>query len=401
MAGLFISRPGRFTALVRSVLIAFCIGAMWMPSPDALAGNEDSMLSTSPALPGRSAAYDATLAALPKGFRICQTTRYIVFSNEKARWTQAQLVRLEAACDQFHRFARSVGLRPAPLRHKLVCVLFREKEDFSRFALDHDQMNSSWSLGYYSPRSDRIAFYNAEAEEDADEFASKRVIATTIHEAIHQLSFHTRIQTIHVQYPLWINEGLATSFETDSPNEAFGPDHEFDARRHRFRTLLEDGQLIPLRSFVALDQMPDSGRETVFTVYNQSYALFSWLARHRKKQLREYLALMLKEPPGRPSAARHLELFEQAFGDADRLEAAWLTDERQQLACGSASQSAPSGFRQMSVNEPICAAFETPCDRCGSSSLFQIEVGTRADVRIRPLNPAGPQGPMWLIGDSE
>ena len=64
-------------------------------------------------------------------------------------------------------------------------------------------------------------------------------------------------------------------------------------------------------------------------VYSQSYALVTWLARHRKTELRDYLMLTLKEPRGRPTAQRHLHLFEQAFGDVDRLEQAWLRHERQ------------------------------------------------------------------------
>jgi len=86
-------------------------------------------------------------------------------------------------------------------------------------------------------------------------------------------------------------------------------------------------RLIPLRSFVGLDRMPDGRRETVHTVYNQAYGLASWLARERPGQLRAYLIAMLKEPPGRPTRQRHLALFEQAFGDVDAVEEAWLRFE--------------------------------------------------------------------------
>jgi hypothetical protein len=315
-----------------AVALASCVSVAWPAMSGSLAHAEDDAHTADQRLTAESTAYKAARRALPGGFRTFETGRYVVFSDEHIPWTQSQLGRLEATYEQFHRFCRSLGMPRPPLRHKLVCVLFREKGDFTRFAVGQDQMNSSWSLGYYSPRHDRIVFYNGEAEEDADEFASKRLIATTIHEAIHQLSFHTGLQTIHVQYPLWINEGLATSFETDSPDEAFGPDHEFPPRRQRFNTLLEDGDLIPLRTFVQLDRMPDSRPETIFTVYNQSYAFFTWLARERKKQLREYLSVMLREPPGRPSPARQLELFEEAFGDVDHVEEAWLAEERRQLA---------------------------------------------------------------------
>ena len=324
-----------FARWLTSCAIACCAAALLLASLRAAAAAAGQITVAGRSLPHHSPAYEATRRVLPNDFRSYESRSFAVLSNEHARWTQVQLGRLEAAHREFHRFTASLALHPAPLRHKLVCVLFHEKRDFVGFAASQDNLSSSWSLGYYSPRTDRIVFYNGQNQENADEFAAKRVIATTIHEAVHQLSFHTGIQTIHVQYPLWINEGLATSFETDCPDRAFGPDHDFPPRRDRFNTLLAEKRLIPLRVLAQLDAMPDDRQETVFTVYNESYAFFSWIARHRKPQLRDYLDLMLKEPPGRPAGQRHLELFEQAFGDADRLQDAWLRDERRQLACTS------------------------------------------------------------------
>jgi hypothetical protein len=152
-------------------------------------------------------------------------------------------------------------------------------------------------------------------------------VAATVHEAVHQLHYHTRILKTAVQYPHWSGEGLATAFETSSPDEQFGPEYDFEPRQERFARLLKADRLVPLRSFVGIDRIPDSRRETVHTVYNQSYALASWLARERPGELRAYLIAMLKESPGRPTSQRHLELFEQAFGDVDAVEEAWLRRE--------------------------------------------------------------------------
>ena len=44
--------------------------------------------------------------------------------------------------------------------------------------------------------------------------------------------------------------------------------------------------------------------------------------------LREYLERLRREPPGRPTPERHLEIFEGAFGDIDRLERVWTRYER-------------------------------------------------------------------------
>ncbi len=137
--------------------------------------------------------------------------------------------------------------------------------------------------------------------------------------------------SIHVQYPLWCSEGLATAFETARPAAPFGPGVEFPPRRERFRRLLQKDLILPLRELVALDRVPRAHGLTVPVIYNQSYALATWLARHRAEELRQYLLSMRAEEPGRPSPARQLQLFEQAFGEVERLEAEWLANEWQTL----------------------------------------------------------------------
>lgn len=83
---------------------------------------------------------------------------------------------------------------------------------------------------------------------------------------------------------------------------------------------------MPLRDLVALDAIPEGRLERAVAIYSQSCGLVSWLARRRALELGEYLRLMAAEPPGRPAAARHVALFESAFGDIERLEAAWLDE---------------------------------------------------------------------------
>jgi hypothetical protein len=269
----------------------------------------------------------ATRDLLPRSFRKYETRHYVILSDAGRRRARERGELLESTYGQFRRYAVRLELRPLPLRHKLVCVLFRKRSDFAAFAREHDGVTATWCLGYYSPRHDRMIFFDVESERGADEFAEARAVAATVHEAVHHLHYHTGIQSSRAQYPLWSGEGLATAFETSSPDEQFGPEYDFVPRRRRFGKLLEAERLIPLRSFVGLDRMPDDRRETVHTVYNQAYALASWLARERPGEFRAYLIAMLKEPPGRPTPQRHRELFEQAFGDIDGVEEAWLRYE--------------------------------------------------------------------------
>lgn len=289
-------------------------------------------LSISQPLSGKSNTYISTRQLLPKNFRVHETKNYITISNANSRWTRTQAARLERTFDQFMRYAKKLGLKPLPLKQKLVCVLFRNRTEYQTFALKHDQLSlHSWNLGYYSPRNDRIVLFDGRSEVEADEFTDNRTIATTIHEAVHQLHFHTGVMNIHIQYPLWLCEGIATTFEANSTKYDFGPDHDFQPRREHFRSLVIANKLLPLKSLAQLDTMPDTSQQTSYTIYNQSYALVSWLVIKRPKEFSNYLMMLRKEPPGRPTAQRHLELFEKAFGDTMKLQKQWLSDEAKAL----------------------------------------------------------------------
>jgi len=279
-----------------------------------------------------------TRALVGRGFREYESAHYVVLSDAGGAFSRAQLQRLEQARRQFQRYVERLGLAADPLRHKLVGVLFDDRRAYAEFARTHDRVSAAWNNGYYAPASDRLVLFNGEAEKGADEFAGQRTIAATVHEAIHQLHYHTNLQNRHVQYPLWSCEGLATCFETSDPAAPFGPGVEFAPRRERFDRLLRGDDLLPLRVLVQLDRMPDGKRETVFTVYNQSYALLTWLALERPAQLREYLHRMREHAPGRPSPAAHLDAFTACFGDPDEVERAWLADELARAGMASAAQ---------------------------------------------------------------
>lgn len=327
-----------------------------------------------------SAALDDARRQLGPGFVEITTRRFVVLSDANMMWTRTQAERLERAAHQFGRFAARLDIEPLPLQHKLVCVLFADRDRYQAFARLHDEVRDDWIAGYYSPRHDRIVFYDGQSnpsvvrarEELAtlgervgefdqairaarsardtervrqlvlereriethirlesrrvDAFAGQVVTATTLHECVHQLLFHTRVQSPYVQYPVWICEGLATAFESDTPNRAFGPDREYAPRRDRFTELLAEGGLIPLRELVTMTELHESA--DVDALYHQSYAIVTWMNRFRRGELRRYLEVLREEPPGRIEPDRLLALFEIACGDVDDFERAWLRHER-------------------------------------------------------------------------
>ncbi len=337
-----------------------------------------------------SDALAATIEALPATFRTYETSRFIVLSDTDPTWSREQANRLERAHQQFQRFCRRLDLRPLPLKHKLVCVLFDNRDAYQAFAREHDEVVSAWIAGYYAPAADRIVFYNiksnpsvAQANEQlaemqakidevrrgaldarrwgrgeeaeslnhlhhqyrdhvqrerdrVDEFTQRVSVSTTTHEAIHMLLFHCGVQTPRVQYPLWICEGLATNFETDDASRNFGPDCEHAPRRERFDELLAGDRLLPLEELVPLVEIPaEDADEFAAIVYHQSYALVHWMSRFRKPEMAAYLNLMRAESTGRLSPLRHRELFVKAFGEIESLERSWLRHESDRLASAS------------------------------------------------------------------
>jgi len=329
-------------------------------------------------------------ATLPQRFVRHETARFVALSDGGTAWTRQQLERFERAHHQFEKFLRRLGLPEPRLRHKLVAVLFERHEDFLDFAREVDGVEDRWVKGYYIPGQDRLVGYDVDSDgsvvEARERLASQRreidaadrrdrtrqarsgridpnargaierarslqgigeeevllsvrrqVVSTMIHEAMHQLLFHTGVQNPGVAPPFWLAEGLAVGFETDRPGEAFGPDIDYAPRREVFERLLLEDRLIDLDVFVRFEQMPDRREGTARVFYHQGAALLSYLYRERPTELGRYLRSLQQEPPGRPGPDRQLELFEAAFGEVDRLERSWLRWELSRLASDRAA----------------------------------------------------------------
>lgn len=322
-------------------------------------------------------------------FKRYTTEHFVVFSDADVSWTRKQMTRLERAHHQFFRFAESMDLNPISLDRRLVCILFGNHDDFARFGRTHDDVHHGWIAGYYASGPNYVVFYNTEDSPSLDQArqviareqerleelvrelrsaradrnselaahleserkrfethiaeqqqrivlaADESVTAKTLHEAVHQIAFNAGIQSRYREYPFWLSEGLATCFETDRPNGAFGPAYEYDRRREVFSEILHDGRLIPLKQFVIQTDVPHGSNAMAEVMYHQSYAFMTWMARFRAEELRTYLILMAaapSDPAGPPSGSlshhQHLALFKQCFGDPGKVERDWLRWEQ-------------------------------------------------------------------------
>ncbi|MHB1156978.1 MAG: DUF1570 domain-containing protein [Phycisphaerales bacterium] len=330
-------------------------------------------------IPDDPAQRDALARQFPSGWFLRQSDHYLVIYDGHALWADTRVTLLESAHDTFLAAFRKIGINPQPLRQRLVCVLFNEHADFQTYAQNIDRFNNDWSGGYYSARTNRVAFFNFQtspqvqnllldmrkAEADQQRWlgesangpgsrsqlidAQRRLIEAraryelvtaygnirqTIHESAHQLAFNTGVQRRDLQYPFWFSEGLATNFETIAPAAPFGPAFDNPSRRSEWIVAYRDHHLPPLSRLISLTEAP-AGQIPRETAYAQAWSLFHYLYTQRPADLRRYINAMLAMPPGPRTADQLADDFIQSFGPPSAVETAWLHYLRENAGGGN------------------------------------------------------------------
>lgn len=311
-----------------------------------------------------------TLCELGPGFSRMETNHFVILSDCPPQWVRTRAELLERTREQVFRVAAHLDVAVHPHRHKLVCVLINDHARYREFAQAHDGLETRWIAGYYATPTNRVVFYNDETSpayerirSRLDRYESQRIdareraqaaerelqhtlaerlhgtadelderirrerqrldqratafsLTKTIHEAVHLVSFNIGLQRPDRDYPFWFSEGLATSFETDSPVGVFGPDTRGSARRHaRFHELRRSGRLTSLSRLATLGEPVASDSVQADAMYTQSHALFVHLFQAAPEELGRFIQALADEPPGRITPERHLELFRSHFGE--------------------------------------------------------------------------------------
>jgi hypothetical protein len=283
----------------------------------------------------------------------------IVHAAEDADWARRTGRLLERAHAEFHGMLGRAGFRPRPLRNRLVWVYFENRDRFQNYASDADQLDMSWSEGYYSARTNRVAVLpdgatdpeehrneayragNHTAPEDVEARPAAASaengmawsggtgepeinVERTRHEAAHQLAFNLGLQKRGVMYPIWVSEGLATSFEVDGAPPSFdGLGRDNPARRRRLIEAANRGRLQPLDQFITLASTRTADAPGLRDLYAQSWGLFHFLFKHRRQDLEQYLAALAQLEPGWRNRGRMYREFVRAFGPIQPLRRDW------------------------------------------------------------------------------
>ncbi len=304
-----------------------------------------------------------------------ETKNYIILSDASPTDITTVGSLLEATFKKYLDVCNTLGWQLKPLRHKLVAVVFRDQQDYKEFATKNDKLDKLWAVGYYMPQADRLVLYKSEngddikramnqiraqgrevqkaehsqqaagnalqsnpnlantkkqllAEQDRiHDFAKGSFVSTVVHEAAHQLFFHTDVQRSGASCPLWLAEGLATNFETEQTDIEFGYKVDNWRRRESFKLAYEKDNLIPLQIFLLQERFTNGSdaNEAMGYFYAQAYALTNWLLRERPTEVKLYLE-SLRDGSFAVAQDRQKN-FEAIFGPVARLERNWVRYE--------------------------------------------------------------------------
>lgn len=189
----------------------------------------------------------------------------------------------------------------------LVAVVFPDQAKFAEYCQRENVTPMPGLRGYYLQTSNRVALYDT-GTSDLDE--------TVIHEAVHQVAFNVGLHRRMSDNPLWLLEGLATTFEPENFRKPL-PNTPVSAKINRsrylhFRNYMERR---PAKSLAEFLQSDDLFKSAPLDAYSQAWALTFYLMETRSQQYGRYLKVISSRPPletYEPDA--RLEDFRQAFG---------------------------------------------------------------------------------------
>ena len=306
-------------------------GVLWAIQPQEIRSHKTDEAAFDPYQPDDLAA--AILAKLPAGFRVHQTTHYVICYNttrEYAQWCGALYERLyQAFYNYWNR--RGMELKESP---PLVAVVFQDRASYEVYGRAELGSAISAVIGYYSLETNRIAMYDLTGVDDLrnsrnriptaqhinqllSQPQSERTVATIIHEATHQLAFNSGLQTRFADIPVWLSEGIAIYFETPDLRSKKGWSKIGEINGFRLQEFVRFMPQRPADSLTTLLGSDERFRDTAAATpaYAESWALCYFLIRTRPKEFAEYLRLLREKAPLVPcTAQQRLADFRAAFG---------------------------------------------------------------------------------------
>jgi len=306
-------------------------------------------------------------------FKTRNSKHFIIAYDTTDAFAVQRATSMEKAYDAFQFYFNMSALRPDFLEKRLVVILVKDREDYLAYGRQTQGADLSWSGGFYSQRTNRAIFFDDASGPSAasmvkqqtdlkaqiedlnkrisqfaaqgqtgmvntltvernraaeslthvnNQLTNKALVqnnATTMHEAAHQIAFNMGIQMRQVDYPMWLSEGLACSFEVEDSAGHRGPALINYGRMDGLKQLVKSDKLVPIEKFIAADLPAPTGttnQDEVTGYYAESWALFHYLYKFERAGTEKYLLAYKAHAPLRQIGAEERKtLFIKAFGD--------------------------------------------------------------------------------------
>lgn len=232
---------------------------------------------------------------LGDAFEVKPTGHYVVAfpRGGKDNWSP----RFEDLYRHFLHYFSVRGFRPREPEFPLVAIVWRNQQEFLRYARRERANVGNNILGYYSQTTNRITLYDVGAGSDSSQSWAQNA-DTIIHEATHQTAYNTGVHRRFAATPRWVVEGLGTMFE--APGVWKAEDNRRAEDRINRGRLAEFRRFLPQRRAGLLAEMIASDRlfETDMSVaYANAWALSFFLAETQHRRYTDYLQRMARRPP--------------------------------------------------------------------------------------------------------
>ena len=182
-----------------------------------------------------------------------------------------------------------------------------------------------------------------------DRFVERLNRTVVQHEVAHHLLFDAGVHVKGTRTPDWLVEGLACLFEPppsgkgagigvinqmrladfrEACGEQLGPDNKRPRKMKPadLQRAFETGRFVPLRRFIALDQLSDDPDDpNLGYYYAQAWGLTFYLQRTHREELARYIAALAGRRAGQQITSEdEIAQFEAVFGPADgQFERRW------------------------------------------------------------------------------
>ncbi len=310
-----------------------------------------------------------------KGFEIGATRHYLVLAASGKAASYAAV--FEDQYTTLQRFFKMRGFSLADPEFPLVAIIFPDQKQFTTYAQADKAKSMTGMLGYYSPRTNRVALFESQdksvavsaldhharfpfAEQRAEteqfieqlnepsnepnilsgnspHFGNRQPIfgssqgdlkSTMIHEATHQIAYNIGLHSRVGETPRWVVEGMATVFEPEGVRDSStGWTAKQRINRDRYLSFQNYAKTRraakSLKTFIESDSLYESA---VLDFYAQSWALSFFLVETRPRNYATYLKhIAARDPFSTYPARERIADFKEAFQvEFDLLDAQFL-----------------------------------------------------------------------------